>query len=86
MDGDKRDVEPKGSKIYLFATLFMLSTATLTYVVGDLTYKNHTVSKAAFICTMIEQKGKNMDDVVCVQYTHQKLHKEVVAMNKLAAR
>jgi hypothetical protein len=86
MTGDKREVETKSSKIYLIATVFMLSTAALGYIVGDMTYRNHTVSKAAFICTMIEQVGKNMDDVVCVQYTHQKLHKEVVALNKLSGR
>jgi hypothetical protein len=47
------------------------------------TYQNkYQLSKAQFICTKIEQVGKNMDDVVCTQYTNQKYAKEAVALNK----
>jgi hypothetical protein len=47
------------------------------------TYQNkYQLSKVQFICTKIEQVGKNMDDVVCTQYTNQKYAKEAVALNK----
>lgn len=55
------------------------------YVAYD-TYKNkYQLSKAQFICTKIEQVGKNMDDVICTQYTNQKFAKEAVALNKTIA-
>lgn len=55
------------------------------YVAFD-TYQNkYQLSKAQFICTKIEQVGKNMDDVICTQYTNQKFAKEAVALNKTIA-
>ena len=86
MYSDKREMNESGSgKLVFVASIFMISTAGLGYVLGDLLYTKHNVSKAAFICTKIEQVGKNMDDVACVQYTHQKHQKEAVALNKLAS-
>lgn len=87
MNGDTRDVQSKsGSKVALMAVFFFFTTSGLAYIVGTTQMRTHTVSKARFVCTMIEQRGKNMDDVVCVQYTDQKFHKEVVAMNKLSGK
>ena len=85
MFSDKREVVEVrgGGKMIVVASLFMFATAGLGYVVGDLLYTKHSLSKSAFICTKIEQVGKNMDDVVCVQYTHQKFQKETVALNRL---
>ena len=55
------------------------------YIAFD-TYQNkYQLSKAQFICTKIEQVGKNMDDVICTQYTNQKFAKEAVALNKTIA-
>ena len=85
MLSDKRDVVEvsSSSKGYVIAGLFMCTTAALAYLVGSTTLDKYLLSKSAFICTKIEQVGKNMDDVVCVQYTHQKHQKEAVALNKL---
>ena len=86
MLSDKRDVvEVKSSKGYLIASVFMIVTAALGYVLGDVYLKQYTISKASFVCTKIEQVGKNMDDVVCVQYTHQKHQQQAVALNKMAS-
>ncbi len=55
------------------------------YIAFD-TYQNkYQLSKVQFICTKIEQVGKNMDDVICTQYTNQKYAKEAVALNKTIA-
>ena len=45
----------------------------------------YQISKAKFICTKIEQIGKNMDDVVCVQYTEQKFAKSAIEQSKALA-
>lgn len=55
------------------------------YVAYDTYLNKYQLSKAQFICTKIEQVGKNMDDVVCTQYTNQKFAKEAVALNKTIA-
>ena len=62
-------------------TCFCASGALL-YVAWDRYQNQHMLSKSQFICTKIEQVGKNMDDVTCVQYTNQKFYKEAVALNK----
>lgn len=43
---------------------------------------NISLSKQDFVCTKIEQVGKNLDDVNCVQYTHNKFYQETLAVNK----
>ena len=69
---------------FVGVTCFAISIAGV-YVAFD-TYQNkYQLSKAHFICTKIEQVGKNMDDVVCTQYTNQKFAKEAVALNKTLA-
>ena len=86
MLSDKREMSTESSsKGYLIASVFIFATAALGYVLGDLYFKSYNISKSAFICTKIEQVGKNMDDVKCVQYTHQKHQKEAVALNKLSS-
>ena len=62
-------------------TCFCVSGALL-YVAWDRYENTHALSKVQFICTKIEQIGKNMDDVTCVQYTNQKFYTEAVALNK----
>ena len=86
MFSDKRNdiVEVSSSSTgYVAAGLFMCTTAVLAYLIGSTAMDKYLLSKSAFICTKIEQVGKNMDDVQCVQYTHQKHQKEAVALNKL---
>jgi hypothetical protein len=78
--------EKSGNILALTATVFMLSTAVLGYMMFETYFNKVTVSKAQFICTKIEQVGKHMDEVVCTQYTHQKYSKEAVALNQLVTK
>lgn len=75
--------ESRGSVLMgiITITCFCVSGALL-FVAYDRYENTHALSKAQFICTKIEQIGKNMDDVMCVQYTNQKFYKEAVALNK----
>jgi hypothetical protein len=63
--------------------LAVVATAALSYIVIDTYTTKYALSKSHFVCTKIEQKGKNMDDVVCVQYTAQKYYDTAVSMNKM---
>ncbi len=85
MIGDTREIkDSKSSNVFgiLGFTTFIVSGA-LTYVTFmDLT-TNINISKAQFVCTKIEQIGKNMDDVRCVQYTDQKFSQEAVTLNMM---
>ena len=86
LNGDVKDVKYKeggSGKTGVIAVTFMVATAGLIYVLGDITFKNYILAKPAFICTKIEQVGKNLDDVTCVQYTHQKYSSAAVAVNEL---
>jgi hypothetical protein len=72
--------------VYFIFVLSIFSTAFLAYT-SFMSWKNtYQISKAKFICTKIEQIGKNLDDVVCVQYTNQKFSKEAVALNSMMAK
>lgn len=75
--------ESRGSVLMgiITITCFCVSGALL-YVAWDRYENTHALAKSQFICTKIEQIGKNMDDVTCVQYTNQKFYKEAVALNK----
>jgi hypothetical protein len=88
MKGDlKMSTEDSGSNSGVFAVLgvsFMVISAGLAYLAYDRYMNTYQISKAGFICTKIEQVGKNMDDVRCVQYTDQKYSKEAIAMSKVA--
>jgi hypothetical protein len=68
----------------LFGTVSFVVAVALAYLSYG-TYQNaFTLSKSQFVCTKIEQLGKNMDDVTCVQYTSQKFYKEAVVLNRTA--
>jgi len=69
------------SKVAVVATFFMITTAALAFVSFDSFVGKYQLSKANFICTKIEQVGKNLDDVRCVQYTSSKYSKEAVSLN-----
>ena len=90
MQGEMREQnESKFSATKLIMNVMIISTFTLTgvgSVVAYETYMNtYQINKAKFICTKIEQIGKNMDDVVCVQYTEQKFAKAAVEQSKALA-
>jgi hypothetical protein len=64
----------------------VLMSAAAAYVAFDIYTSKVVLGKAQFICTQIEQVGKNMDDVICTQYTAQKYAKQAVAANSLVAQ
>lgn len=77
------EIEQKGSNgVVIVATIFMILTAASGYVLFDLYFNKYQLSKSGFICTKIEQIGKNLDDVVCVQYTAQKHYQQAVSLNR----
>jgi hypothetical protein len=90
MQGEMRKQnESKFSATKLIMNVMIISTFALTgvgSVVAYETYMNtYQISKAKFICTKIEQVGKNMDDVICVQYTEQKFAKSAIEQSKALA-
>tara|TARA_B100002019_G_scaffold290396_1_gene308005 strand:- start:942 stop:1205 length:264 start_codon:yes stop_codon:yes gene_type:complete len=67
---------------YLFIIIFLLIvTGGLSYLLLVDYYENHNINKDQFLCTKIEQIGKNVDDVACVQYTAQKYYPETMQLN-----
>lgn len=94
MQGEMRDQmrdqpESKFSAIKLGLNVMIIATFAVTgvgSVVAYETYMNtYQISKSKFICTKIEQIGKNMDDVICVQYTEQKFAKSAIEQSKALA-
>jgi hypothetical protein len=77
--------ENKTNKVAIVATFFMITTASLAFVSFDSFVGKYQLSKANFICTKIEQVGKNLDDVRCVQYTSSKYSKEAVSLNNASS-
>ena len=81
--------ESKFSAIKFGLNVMIVATFAITgvgSVVAYETYMNtYQISKSKFICTKIEQIGKNMDDVICVQYTEQKFAKAAVEQSKALA-
>lgn len=76
--------QTKGSGILsALAGISVVGCIAGAYVGYDVFVNKNLLSKTHFVCTQIEQVGKNMDDVVCVQYTHQKFSKAAVAANSL---
>ena len=70
----------------LLSAFFGISVAVMAasvYIGYDIYVNKNLLSKQHFVCTQIEQVGKNMDEVVCTQYTHQKYSKAAVAANSL---
>ena len=90
MQGDMReDQTSKFSATKLMLNVMIIATFAITgvgSVVAYETYMNtYQISKSKFICTKIEQIGKNMDDVICVQYTEQKFAKSAIEQSKALA-
>jgi UDP-N-acetylmuramyl pentapeptide phosphotransferase/UDP-N-acetylglucosamine-1-phosphate transferase len=85
MNGDTREIkEVKSSNIFSFiGGLSFVAAVALSYFAISNFIQNITVSKTSFVCTKIEQIGKNMDDVRCVQYTHQKFSQDAVTLNMM---
>jgi hypothetical protein len=67
----------------IVSVISFVGCLTAAYVAVDTYMTRIILSKSHFICTQIEQVGKNMDDVVCTQYTSQKFAKQAVAANAL---
>ena len=77
--------ENSTSKLAIVTTFFMLTTAALAFLTFDAYAGKYQISKANYICTKIEQVGKNLDDVRCVQYTSSKYSKEAVSLNNASS-
>jgi len=76
--------ENKGSMFVNFVSVASIAAAVaLSYLTFANWQNAYQISKAKFVCTKIEQVGKNLDDVRCVQYTEQKFSKEAVALNSM---
>lgn len=63
----------------------VIMSAAAAYVAFDIYTSKLVLSKSHYICTSIEQVGKNMDDVVCTQYTSQKFAPQAKAANAMLA-
>jgi hypothetical protein len=77
--------ENSTNKLAIVTTFFMLTTAALAFLTFDAYAGKYQISKANYICTKIEQVGKNLDDVRCVQYTVSKYSKEAISLNGASA-
>ena len=77
--------ENSTNKLAIVTTFFMLTTAALAFLTFDAYAGKYQISKANYICTKIEQVGKNLDDVRCVQYTVSKFSKEAISLNGASA-
>ena len=64
----------------------VVMSAAAAYLAFDIYTTKVVLGKSQFICTQIEQVGKNMDDVICTQYTAQKFAKQAQAANALVAQ
>ena len=72
--------------VNVVAVVSMAAAVGLSYL-SFMNWQNaYSISKAQFICTKIQQVGKNLDDVICVQYTNQKFAKEAVALNQMMSK
>ena len=76
--------QSKGSAILsMMAGVSVIMCGLAIYVGYDVFVNKNLLSKDQFVCTQVEQISKNLDDVVCVQYTHQKYSKAAIAANSL---
>lgn len=66
--------------------LMLVAVVLMGLSTADTVINKTTLNKNAFVCTKIEQVGKNMDNVVCVQYTHQKHYQNAVTLNSFATK
>jgi len=79
--------ENKGSMFVNFVSVASIAAAVaLSYLTFANWQNTYQISKVKFICTKIEQVGKNLDEVRCVQYTEQKFSKEAVALNQMMSK
>ena len=79
--------ENKGSMFVNFVAVASIAAAVaLSYLTFANWQNTYQISKAKFICTKIEQVGKNLDEVRCVQYTEQKFSKEAVALTQMMSK
>ena len=90
MQGDMREQdEGKFSVVKVILNTMIIASFALTGIGSIYAYEayvsTYQISKAKFICTKIEQVGKNMDDVICVQYTEQKFAKSAIEQSKALA-
>ena len=90
MQGEIRNQQDsKFSGVKLILNTMIVASFAFTGVGSIYAYEayvsTYQISRAKFICTKIEQIGKNMDDVVCVQYTEQKFAKAAVEQSKALA-
>lgn len=69
----------------LIGVVFVGISCVLGYLSFDRYTNTYQISKAKFICTQIQQVGKNMDDVICTQYTDQKFAKVAMEQNRALA-
>jgi Tfp pilus assembly protein PilN len=78
------------NKSSMFVNIVSVASIAAAVALSYLTFANwqttYQISKAKFICTKIEQVGKNLDEVRCVQYTEQKFSKEAVALNQMMSK
>lgn len=90
MKGEYMDVDAKvkkdstvGTILNMMSITFVLIAFAQAYILFEQWQNTYKISKTHFICTKVEQVGKNLDDVKCVQYTNQKYSKEAIAFNTL---
>lgn len=89
MKGEYMDVEAKekggvvNTILNMLSITFVVLAFAQAYILVNEWQSIYKLHKAEFICTKIEQVGKNLDDVKCVQYTNQKYSKEAIAFNTL---
>jgi hypothetical protein len=71
--------------INTLAVVGIVVSCAAAFVAFDIYTSKLVLSKSQYICTSIEQVGKNMDDVVCTQYTAQKYAPQAKAANAMLA-
>ena len=87
MKGEYVDVQENkpsnGAIMSLIGVVCFVVAIAQAYILFEQYKGTYQISKVQFICTKVEQVGKNLDDVKCVQYTNQKYSKEAIAFNTL---
>ena len=79
------ETKSSNSMFTLIGIGFVAISCILGYLSFDRYMNTYQISKSKFICTQIQQVGKNMDDVICTQYTDQKFAKVAMEQNKALA-
>ena len=71
--------------INTLAVAGIVVSCAAAFVAFDIYSSKIVLGKNQFLCTSIEQVGKNMDDVICTQYTAQKYAPQAKAANAMLA-